>query len=306
MKNNIEKIKSEIKEYCDFNIFFEEKNSSYLFNNKNINHIKFNQFDQAVDGIIKDINALLVKTAEKTVLIDELLNIVNITSKLLYSLDIQNFMSFNKLNPLIVKLIDDGIDKKDIIKIKYNYSYLMNLPEQLNEKYDEIVYFLCSRKSITDNYKDNSDIEKVKLQFTLIKFDYSIKKLEDYLFSTRNYIQKYGYFQPEDINSLSIYKRCTVNFSKIEVAMFFQALFETDILNFPSYDIFELNQKRNNFIDNHFNFVNERNNKTVTPIQEIDKEYSKIASIDYVKEAQVNFRKLISKLEEKVILIKHP
>ncbi len=306
MKNNIEKIKSDIKDYCDFNIFFDKKNTSYIFKSKNINHIKFNQFDQAVDGIIKDINALLVKTTEKTVLIDELLSIVNITSKALYSLDIQNFKSFNKLNPLIVKLLDDKKDKKDTIKIKYNYSYITNLPEQLNEKYDEIVYFLCSRKSITDNYKDNSDVEKVKLQFTLIKFNCSIIKLEDFLFSTRNCIQKYGYFQPEDINSLSIYKRCTVNFSKIEVAMFFNALFETDILNFPSYDKIELNQKRNNFIDNHFNFVNERNNKTVTPIQEIEKEYSKINSLDYIKEAQVNLRKLINKLEEKVLLIKHP
>jgi len=306
MMNNIEKIKTEIKEYCDFDILFDRKNNTYLFKSKNVNHIKFNQYETTVEAIIKDINTILVKTSEKIVLIDELLSIINSTTKALESLDIENFLSFNKLNPLILELLDNQIKEKDPIKIRYDYQFLMELPEELNEKYDEIVYFLCSRKSITKNYIDKSDIEKVKLQFTLITYNNSIQKLEDYLFSTKNYIQKYGYFQPEDINSLSIYKRCTVNFSKIEVAMLFQALFEADIFSFPAYDEYDLNQKRNFFIDNHFNFVNDRNKKTVTAIQEIVKEYSKINSVDYVKESQANFRKLINKLEEKILLIKHP
>ena len=304
--NNIDNFLQELNSYCDFDIIFDENNETYLFKEQFINNIKVNEFNSRVDEITTSFNLILDSATNKISLIDETLRIINITTKQLELLELDKFDSFEKLNNIIVKT--EYISNQKIVPNEniYTLEYLTSLPEELDNSYDDLVYYLLSKETTKEGYRNDDEIEKVKLQYVLMNFYKSLLDFENYLFSTKNNLEKYGYFQTENIHSKSIYQRCTINTSKQGAAILFHVLFTSNIFDYPGSNETDFDRKMYQFINSNFNYIDGRNYGNIVPINNIGTQFTYFSFNTKKSDVANQVDELIQKLNDFKVKFKLP
>lgn len=304
--NNIDNFLDELKQYCDFNLLFDKTNKTYLFEDQYINNININQFYSRVDEITTSFNLIIDSATNKVSFIDETLRIINITTKQLEKLDLTKLISFEKLNNLIVNT--ENISNEKIVPNKniYNLEYLNSLPSELDNSYDDLVYYLLSKETTDNGYRSDDEIEKIKLQYVLINFCKSLLGFESYLFATKNNLEKYGYFQTENIHSKSMYQRCTVNSSKQGVAILFHVLFTSNILDYPGSNETDFQRKMYQFINNNFNYIDGRNYGNIVPVNNIGTQFTYFDTENKKMDVKKQVDDLIQKLNDFKVKFKLP
>ena len=304
--NNIDNFLNELNQYCDFNLIFDKTNKTYLFEDQYINNININEFNSRVDEITTSFNLILDSTTNKVSFINETLRIINITTKQLEELELNKLKSFDKLNNLIVHT--EHISNEKIVTNKniYNLEYLKSLPGELDNSHDDLVYYLLTKKTTKKGYRSNNEIEKVKLQYVLINFYKSLLGLESYLFATKNNLEKYGYFQTENIHNKPTYQRCTVSSSKQGVAILFHILFTSNILDYPGSNETDFNRKIYQFINNNFNYIDGRNYGNIVPVNNIGTQFTYFDKENKKMDLKKQVDDLIQKLDDFKIKFKLP
>jgi hypothetical protein len=304
--NNIDNFLDELNQYCDFNLIFDEKNNTYLFDEKYINNINVNEFYSRVEEITTTFNLILDSASNKTSLIDETLRIINITTKQLEILELNNFEGFEKLNKIIVHT--ECIVNEKIVPNKniYNLEYINSLPKELDNCYEDILYFLLTKETTDDGFRNDDEIEKVKLQYVMINFYKSLLSFENYLYTTKNNLEKYGYFQTENIHSKSMYQRCTVNTSKQGAAILFHVLFRSNIFDYPGSNEVDFERKMYQFINSNFNYIDGRNYSNVVPINNIGTQFTYFDINHKKMDIKKQVDDLIQKLNNFKIIFKLP
>lgn len=274
MNNNIDNFLQELNQFCDFDLAYDDNSETYLFKDQYINNININEFYSRVDEITTSFNLILDSATNKISLINETLRIINITTKQLEELELNKLKSFDKLNNLIVHteyILNEKITPNENI---YNLEYLNSLPGELDNSYDDLVFYLLTKKTTKEGYSSDDEIEKVKLQYVLMNFYKSLLKFENYLFATKNNLEKYGYFQTENIHSKSVYQRCTVNTSKQGAAILFHVLFTSNIFDYPGTNETDFQRKMYQFINSNFNYIDSRNYGNIVPINNIGTQFT--------------------------------
>lgn len=298
MKNNIDNFLKELNDYCDFDIMFDKVNKTYLFKEQYVNNLKCFEFESRIEELIYDFNLLIDAAANKAILIDETLKLINHTTKQLELLELDKFDSFEKLNNILVNT--EYISNEKIVPNEnvYTLKYLKSLPEELDNSYDDLVYYLISKETTKKGYRSDDEIEKVKLQYVIMNFYKSLLGFENYLFATKNNLEKYGYFQTENIHSKSMYQRCTVNSSKQGAAILFHVLFTSNIFDFPGSNVDDCQRKMFQFINSNFNYIDGRNYGNIVPINNIGTQFTYFDVVNKKMDIKNQVDGLIQKLND--------
>lgn len=304
--NNIDNFLDELNQYCDINLIFDKKNRAYLFDEQYINNININEFYSRIEEITNNFNIILDSATNKISLIDETLRIINITTKELELFELNKLEGFDKLNKIIVHT--ECIVNEKIVPNKniYNMDYINSLPKELDDSYEDILYFLIMKETTDDGFRNDDEIEKVKLQYVMINFYKSLLSFENYLYTTKNNLEKYGYFQAENIYGKTIYQRCTVNTSKQGAAILFHVLFRSNIFDFPGANEVDFQRKMYQFINSNFNYIDGRNFGNVVPINNIGTQFTYFDINHKKMDIKNQVDDLIQKLNNFKIIFKLP
>ncbi|MEY4963324.1 MAG: hypothetical protein RLZZ323_643 [Bacteroidota bacterium] len=277
--NKIKNYITEIKNYCDFNLEFDSLNELYRFNTKSAENIDTKDFYNKIENFKLELISILKASENSTLLIEEVLTELYKITKWYEKEGIYKFSNFNKLDKLIVETVNHPIILTE--QKKYTLKEILEIEVDMETKYEELLYYIISKKSFTFDYLNPLDLERVKLHFVLIKFFESISSLEKFLLQLMENFNKYGYYQFNDIMPTEYWNRCTIKLNKIESAHFFNALFESELFYFPNYPNGSNNmlKKRNQFIEDNFNYTDNRNKNKVVKIESIEKEFSTIGGV---------------------------
>lgn len=274
--NKIKNYLTEIKSYCEFYLEFDSVNELYLFNNQSAEDIVIIDFNNKIEDFKSELVSILKASENSTPLIEEVLTEIYKITDWYQSAEIYKFSNFNKLDKLIVETINYPIIL--IKQKKYTLEAIKKIKSEMEMKYDELLYYIISKKSFTYDYLNHLDLEKVKLHFVINKFYESVFSFAKFLLQLKENFNKYGYYEFDDIIPSEYRHKCTVKLNKIESAHFFNVLFESELFYFPNYPNknIHMKKKRNQFIEDNFNYTDNRNNNNVERITSIEKEFSTI------------------------------
>lgn len=297
--NKIKNYLTEIKNYCDFSLEYDSVNELYLFNKQSAQDIVVLDFNRRIESFKTELITILKASKKSTLLIDEVLKELYKITDWYQKEEIYKFCNFNKLdNHLIVKTIEYPIILTK--PKKYTLKEIMEIGPEIEPKYDELLYYIILKKGFTIDYLNAQDLERVKLHFVIIKFYESIFNFTEFLSQLKENFKKYGYYEFDDILPSEYRHKCTIKLNKIESAHFFNALFESELFYFPNYpnNNIHMKKKRNQFIEDNFNYTDNRNNNNVERITSIEKEFSTIGGVNK-KENNIKFiDTIILKLEQ--------
>ena len=286
---------TEVKNYCNFSIEFDKTNQLYKFNDLYVDEINHNMFQEKIDNFKVELVSILKLTGKPLPLINDLLCELRFISEPYRNEELNKFSNLKKLDSLLVVT-----EKNPIIKLDIGYTLdELNEFDTINdENKDELFYYLITKRSIENPFKNYDQIKKIKFHYTVLKYFESISLFEEFLEELKINIEKYNFTEYDDLLPSDYRQRCTVKFNKMETAYFFNALFDSGILFFPGYTKKNCGFKRNLFIDDNFNYVYERKSNRIEKISLISKEFQKIN--DYKrKEKNIEIiEQLIEKLEE--------
>ncbi len=293
--NEIINYLDEIKNYCDFNIEYDITNKLYKFNEQYIDDIKFEDFNSKVEHLKEDLLSIL-KVSDKLIpLIDDVLNEIKEILNWYDQESIGKFSNFEKINYLSVQIENYPVINKTN---KYTVESINNLDSELDHKYEELLYYIVSKKSFANNYSNPLDLEKVQLHFTFLKFYESISNFENFLLNLKENFNKYGYHELEDKFPSEYRHRCTVNFNKIEASHFFNALFESGLFYFPQYKGDNSKKKIKQFIEDNFNYTDKRHYNNIEKITYVGKEFTYIGGSKRTEKNKSIINTIIDTLED--------
>jgi hypothetical protein len=286
---------TEVKNYCNLSIEFDKTNQLYKFNDLYVDEINHNMFQEKIDNFKVELVSILKLTGKPLPLINDLLSELRFISEPYRQEELNKFSNLKKLNSLIVVT-----EKNPIIKLDIGYTLdELNEFDTINdENKEELFYYLITKRSHENPFKNYDQIKKIKFHYTVLKYFESISLFEEFLEELKINIEKYNFTEYDDLLPSDYRQRCTVKFNKMETAYFFNALFDSGILFFEGYTNKNCGFKRNLFIDDNFNYVYERKSNRIEKISLISKEFQKIN--DYKrKEKNIEIiEQLIEKLEE--------
>lgn len=286
-----------VKDYCDVHLEFDSTNNRYKFKGTYADEINCEYFQNEIENLENSFVDIVESIKNPSVFTKE---VIDILVKFTFSYDneeIYKFNSFHKLNKIMV------VTTNNIKTIeKYSLSTILEYPEDLSEHttLDDIEYYLISHKSLTNNYKDINDFEKIKLEYVLAKFYYSIKGFMTYLFQFEHAMTKYGV---EHFNTLRILKRPTpkiiFNSNKLDLATLFDAFFKNGMMRFDLNSNVSNKKALYEFIDRNFAYLGRRNK--ITPVNNIAKEFGSITKSNHKKRQE----EIIDSLIDTLLLIKN-
>ncbi len=291
---------NKVKSYCDLYLEFDETNGRYKFNKEYADEINCEQFENEIVKLKTSFVEIIETIKKPKVFIQDILDIL---VKFPYWYDkeeIYKLSSFYKLNKRIVVSKESAETKP-----KYSLASIFNYPEDLRNPndlskhldLDDIEYYLISNKSLTNNYKDKIDFEKVKLTYVLSKFYYSIKEFMAYLFQIDDVITKYGF---SNFNRLRLVKnptqRCVFNLSKIELATFFEMLFVNGLCDFELDGNEKKEKAKFEFINKNLSYINRE--KQIIEVNNINKEFRYLGYNKYKERQTEIINSLIKTLEK--------
>lgn len=264
-----------LKEFIDFTnekIDFHSKHKKYRINNMWLDEIGESYFHDRINEFIEGLKVILISNNNNLLIVDELLK--NIQSKLYrYKIDkIQYFESFlshiSNINEVDFE-IDYDVQEIYTIEKVLNYNFDGNVEE------DNIIYCLYAHKDRTEDYKEESDFEKVKLFFFINQFFKSLIYFEEKINYLKNAIQVYG------VTDLSHYasenkapeNKCNIKLDKISTAFLFKLLVEADLI-YMDDDKYKSESKIKKFAEKYFNYTDSK--LGIKPLTDFNKEYSKV------------------------------
>lgn len=264
-----------LKEFIDFTnekIDFHSKHKKYRINNMWLDEIGESYFQDRINEFVEGLKVILISNNNNLLIVDELLK--NIQSKLYrYRIDkIQYFESFlshiSNINEVDFE-IDYDVQEIYTIEKVLNYNFDGNVEE------DNIIYCLYAHKDRTEDYKEKSNFEKVKLFFFINQFFKSLIYFEEKINYLKNAIQVYG------VTDLSHYalenkapeNKCNINLDKISTAFLFKLLIEADLI-YMDDDQQKSEIKIKKFAEKYFNYTDSK--LGIKPLTDFTKEYSKV------------------------------
>ena len=277
MKDRLEFLEKVIHQ-CAFSLEYDKKNSTFLFNDTYVDLVNYESFDTTMELLMNDFAELYNMINNKVALIDSVLKYTEKIAPWFIENEIEKAANFLRVPEIFIESENKKIVYKDLVKTK------RFTPEKLKAEFSkdwespapDIIYFLSLNAPIFDNYKDQQSVDLGLLHYIFVRYCRAILNFHSKLEHCKNEFIEYGYYPPIDIQSRSVYDRCTLNMSKEEVPYFIDALIELNIIEFPGTNTEELKIKRNRFIDNNFNYVHDRDKNKVVAISRIVKEYSKM------------------------------
>ncbi len=291
----IKRIIEDVKNYCDFYLEFDKTNVLYKFNDMYIDEIDFDMFENKIKIFKEDLVSILKAAGKPLPLLKDLLKELRIIIVPYKNEGVDNYSNFDKFSRLIVTTQNNPIKKIDR---RYSVEELNKFNTEYDENNEELYYYLISKRNDEIKFENQAEIEKIKLHYTITKFYESIYLFENFLEELKVNIEKYSFFQFDDALPSEYRHRCTVNYSKMETAHLFNALFESGILFFPDYDGDHFKTKRNSFIDENFNYVDKREYNKIEKIAKISKEFTYINSRRQEERQREILEKLINSLIE--------
>ena len=291
----IRRILEEVKSYCDYNLEFDKTNGLYKFNNMYIDEISVDMFDGKIKILKEDLVSILKVSGKPVPLLNDLLNELRIKSEYYKNEELNMYSNFEKLSSMIVVTEDNPIKK---FESDYTLEELNKFDTVYKENKEELYYYLITKRTEKEPFKDLIEVEKIKLHYTIIKYYQSVFSFEEFLEELKVNIEKYNFSQFDDLLPSEYRHRCTVNLSKMETAHLFNALFKSGILFFPGYDGDSFINKRNSFVDENFSYVNKRDNNKVEKISKISKEFIYINSSGQEQRQKDILQNLINSLQE--------
>ncbi|MFM2266259.1 MAG: hypothetical protein RLZ77_1679, partial [Bacteroidota bacterium] len=277
MKDRLEFLEKVIHQ-CAFSLEYDKKNSTFLFNDTYVDLVDYESFDTSMELLMNDFAELYNMIDNKVALIDSVIKYTEKIAPWFIENEIEKAANFMRVPEIFIESENENIAYNEVVKTK------RYIPDKLKAEFSkdwegsapDIIYFLSLNAPIFDNYKDQQSVDLGLLHYIFVRYCRAILNFHSKLEHCKNEFIEYGYYPPIDIQSRSIYDRCTLNMSKEEVAYFIDALIDLNIISFPGTNPEELKAKRNRFIDNNFNYVDARDNNKVVAISRITKEYSKM------------------------------
>jgi hypothetical protein len=286
---------AEVKNYCNFSIEFDKTNQLYKFNDIYIDEINHNMFEEKIDIFKAELVSILKLTGKPLPLINDLLSELRIISEPYRNEELNKFSNLKKLDSILVVT-----EKNPIIKLDIGYTLdELNEFDTINdENKEELYYYLITKRSHENPFKDYDQIKKIKFHYTVIKYFESIFLFEEFLKDLKENIENYEFSQFDDLLPSEYRNRCTVNYSKMETAHLFNALFRNGILFFPGYVGDNSLKKLCSFLDDNFNYVDKRDKNKVEKISKISKEMTYINSTKQEQRQKDILQNLINSLQK--------
>ena len=267
LSNYLKKVES----YCDFYLEFDSTNNRFKFNQIFTDEVNCELFESEVNSLKDELFDILDTIEKPRNYIVKVLELLNKTVFWYETEKIFDFSSFKRFTPLISTSKENKKSDSNYITLKA----ILESPKVLSADLNDIFYYLILYKSKTDNYKDESDFEKVKLHYVLKKYFESIYSFIENLLVLQYIDDNYGL---KDYDRLRPIKnpnpRCVVNLTKVEMATFFDGLFQSGILGFHLNSKVKSEKVKYNFLDKNFSYVDRRNR--IVNVSNIAKEFGQI------------------------------
>jgi hypothetical protein len=291
----IRRILEDVKSYCDYNLEFDMTNGLYKFNDMYIDEIDVNMFDKKIQSLIEDLVSILKVSGKPLPLINDLLHELRVISEPYKNEGLNKYSNFDKLSQLIVETQDNPIKK---FESDYTLKELNKFDTKYDENKEELYYYLITKRTEKKPFTDLNEVEKIKLHFTILKYYESVFSFEEFLEELKENIEKYNFSEFDDLLPSEYRHRCTVNYSKMETAHLFNALFKNGILFFPGYVGDNSLKKLCSFMDENFNYVDKRDKNKVEKISKISKEMNYIYASKQEQRQRDILQNLINSLQE--------
>jgi hypothetical protein len=295
------KIETQLYNFTNSKIVFEEEYNQYLFNEKWLIDVNENTFKESIRQILIDVNEYLKVGLQNKEFLKSLIAILDKKTEWFSENQILNIKHFDNFVSQIKTDNSDNI-KSAPAEEKYSIEFLINSDEdiglQLSDE-ENYYYDLWLFKNDFDNYKKPLDFEKVKLRYVMQLFYDSIILVFQYLdallldYDTINF-PEYDYdklledfdFQTET-NTHIFNKKCHINLNKKDTAQLFAFLMETGSFSFHT-DKRKNRAQLSKFIQ--ANFTCKGDNDTRSIIKNINQEFTDLyhpnqsKQLPYVKE----------------------
>ena len=285
-----------------FIIFTENKIDFHIEHKKfRVNDLWLDEIDDKIFHLkiyefVDNLKAILISCNNNLLIIDELKTILQHKISWYNTNKIINFSSFFNFEYLINDV--NYTIEYDIPEI-YTIENILNF-ETIEDKIEyPILYAFIGHKSITKDYENSLDFEKVKLFFILNQHYKSLMFFEEQIDNIKNAIQVYG------VTDLSHYipnnpvptDKCNIKLDKISSAFLFKLLIEAELISMDA-ESGRSETKIKKFAETNFNYTD--SNGHAKPLTEFTKEYSKSKGIGR-KEKQLEVLDILSKYIQKKI-----
>lgn len=258
----------EVKKYCDFHLEYDKTNNIYKFNTISVEEFDILKFDSEINFLKFNILTFLKNVEKKDVFLSAVCQEIKMNLDWYRDNKVNKFSNFNALEKVIVNTENQSVNGTQ----KYALDYIRNFNEELSEKEDEIFYYLILQKSVTQNYKNNTDFEKVKLHFIIVKYFESLQNLYNYLLSIADDFNTFGIVDFDPLEVIDNVTRCNSSLGKFETAYLFNILFSNNLFYFNLDDSGENRKLIMQFLNKNFKYKS-RHNK-LEDIQNVNKEFT--------------------------------
>lgn len=288
----IEKITS----ICYFDISYDKKNKTYLFNNQFAEDVDLSEFENSIDKLKYELIDVLRTVKYPQIYIDDLRKVINEIQIWFETNGLDKFENFDKLDNIMT--ISKNEDARETSP-PYTIDTIFQFPEDLRGISDPFLFYLLLYKSKTNNYENKNDLEKVKLYYVLTNYLESINSFSTFLIELMALIDRYGInFNNWELIQpiLQVNQKCDFNHSKIRLAQFFKFLAKYNQIKFnvdPNKNTVVLKR----FIETNFNYS--IGNSKFRETKNINQEFSELDSGK--KDEQIAFYKeIVQHLEEEI------
>lgn len=276
----IEKITS----ICYFDISYDEINKTYLFNNQFAEDVDLSEFENAINKLKYELIDVLRSVKYPQVYIDDLKNIIQEIQIWFETNGLDKFENFDKLNNIMT------ISKDEVARETnpaYTIDTIFHFPEDLRGISDPFLFYLLLYKSITNNYENKNDLEKVKLYYVLTNYLESINSFSTFLEELTSLIDKYGInFNNWELIQpiIEVGQKCNFNNSKIRLAQLFKIFKSHKVFTFGD-DPFKSTVNMKRFIESNFNYST--GDSIFHSTKNINQEFSILSN--FQKDEQIKF-----------------
>ena len=255
-----------IKNYCDFNIEYDTTNNIYKFNTISVDEIDVTIFETEANILKYSLLTFLNNVENKAEFLHAVLKELKTNLDWYYEGKIRNFSNFYPIDKLTVNTVNETAKSNS----KYPIDYIREFNGEINDKYDGIFYYLILNKSVTQNYKNPLDFERVKLHYIIVKYFDSLLNLQDTLLSI---VEDFNYYGIVDFNPAEIIDnvtRCNSKLGKFQTAYLFKILFDSKLFYYDHIDSEKNEKLMIQFLDKNFRYT--RRDKKLEDIKNVGKE----------------------------------
>jgi hypothetical protein len=278
--NYVYETDSAIAELLQFKISHSVTNNQYLFNNRLVNEIGEDYYENAVNNIKMLLHKALKNGTNHSEYLQSKLDIIwkhieYIERYKCYSPEFFDLYS-NKIRPVTINE-NTTFSNTDLYE-KYKED-----SEQISATENDMFAFLNFHSENLNQYKTQLDFHKGLLLYAIDKYREIVKDLYYFLYSIHMNVE-FTDFKNLDFeifvksNKTAKPKRLFhFNLDKKSIAHLFKVLIEEDILVFDGTNDYMNTLTMKKFVEDHFTYLNNKNQKVV--IKNFNREYAEANSL---------------------------